>query len=72
VGIARALVVEPRVVLADEPTGNLDTRAGTDIVELLTGLAARHGTTVIVATHDTELASRAPRRFLMRDGKLSG
>ncbi len=70
VGIARALVVEPRVVLADEPTGNLDSRAGIDTVELLTGLAARHGTTVIVATHDTELASRAPRRFVMRDGKL--
>jgi putative ABC transport system ATP-binding protein len=70
VGIARALVKEPRVILADEPTGNLDTKTGADIVELLTGLAARHGTTVIVATHDAELASRADTRIGMRDGRV--
>jgi alpha-D-ribose 1-methylphosphonate 5-triphosphate synthase subunit PhnL len=50
VAIARALSVEPRVVLADEPTGNLDTATGGDIIELLAGLAAEHGATVIVAT----------------------
>ena len=72
VGIARALVVGPRVILADEPTGNLDSATGADVIELLAGLATRHGATVIVATHDTELASRAPRRLAMRDGRLVG
>ena len=72
VAIARALSVEPRVVLADEPTGNLDTKTGGEIIELLAGLAAEHGSTVIVATHDTTLASRAPRRLSMRDGRLVG
>jgi putative ABC transport system ATP-binding protein len=72
VAIARALVVEPRVVLADEPTGNLDSATGADIIELLAGLAAEHGATVIVATHDVELASRAPRRVAIRDGRLAG
>ena len=70
VAIARALVKEPRVILADEPTGNLDTKTGADIVELLASLAARHGTTVIVATHDAELASRAEPRIGMRDGRV--
>jgi len=68
--IARALSVEPQVVLADEPTGNLDTETGAEIVESLAGLAARRGTTVIVATHDVLLADRAPRRLRMRDGRL--
>jgi putative ABC transport system ATP-binding protein len=72
VAIARALSVEPRVVLADEPTGNLDSKTGGEIIELLAGLAAEHGSTVIVATHDTTLASRAPRRLSMRDGRLVG
>jgi putative ABC transport system ATP-binding protein len=72
VAIARALSVEPRVVLADEPTGNLDTTTGGEIIELLAGLAAEHGSTVIVATHDPLLAARAPRRLAMRDGRLAG
>jgi putative ABC transport system ATP-binding protein len=72
VAIARALSVEPRVVLADEPTGNLDSTTGGEIVELLAGLAAEHGSTVIVATHDATLAGRAPRRLSMRDGRLVG
>jgi putative ABC transport system ATP-binding protein len=72
VAIARALSVEPRVVLADEPTGNLDTATGGEIIELLAGLAAEHGSTVIVATHDAGLAARAPRRLAMRDGRLVG
>jgi putative ABC transport system ATP-binding protein len=70
VAIARALALEPQVILADEPTGNLDTRTGADVVESLAGLAARRGTTVIVATHDAALAGRAPRRLTMRDGRL--
>jgi putative ABC transport system ATP-binding protein len=72
VAIARALSVEPRVVLADEPTGNLDSKTGAEIIELLAGLAAEHGSTVIVATHDPNLAARAPRRLAMRDGRLAG
>ncbi|HEY7398634.1 MAG TPA: ABC transporter ATP-binding protein [Gaiellaceae bacterium] len=71
VAIARALSVEPRVVLADEPTGNLDTKTGGEIIDLLAGLAAEHGSTVIVATHDPSLAARAPRRLAMRDGRLA-
>ena len=70
VAIARALSVEPRVVLADEPTGNLDSATGGEIVELLANLAAEHGSTVIVATHDAALAARAPRRLAVRDGRL--
>ena len=72
VAVARALVTDPALILADEPTGNLDTKTGADVVELLTGLAARHGTTVIVATHDSELASRADTRIGMRDGRVLG
>jgi len=71
VAIARALSVEPRVVLADEPTGNLDSATGGEIVDLLANMAADHGATVIVATHDVGLAERAPRRISMRDGRLT-
>jgi putative ABC transport system ATP-binding protein len=70
VAIARALAVEPRVILADEPTGNLDTRTGNDVIDLLESLAAGRGATVVVATHDAGLASRAPRRLTMRDGTI--
>ena len=70
VAIARALVGEPRVILADEPTGNLDSQTGADVIELIAGLAARRGTTVVVATHDADLAARAPRRLPIRDGRL--
>jgi len=70
VAIARALATEPRVILADEPTGNLDSATGADVIDLLAGLAAQHGATVVVATHDTDLASRAPKRLAMRDGKI--
>ena len=70
VAIARALSVEPRVVLADEPTGNLDTATGGEIIDLLANLAAEHGSTIIVATHDASLAARAPRRVGVRDGHL--
>jgi putative ABC transport system ATP-binding protein len=69
VAIARALVKEPRVVLADEPTGNLDSATGADIVTLLAGLASARGATVVVATHDESLARIAPRRVVVRDGR---
>ena len=70
VAIARALSIEPAVILADEPTGNLDSRTGAETIETLAGLAAGRGATVIVATHDHELAERAPRRLAMRDGRI--
>jgi putative ABC transport system ATP-binding protein len=70
VAIARALSVEPRVVLADEPTGNLDSETGADVIDLLGALAAEHGATVVVATHDPELANRMTRRVAIRDGRL--
>jgi len=70
VAIARALATEPRVILADEPTGNLDSATGADVIELLAGLAAQHGATIVVATHDAELAARAPKRVAMRDGRI--
>jgi putative ABC transport system ATP-binding protein len=71
VAIARALSVDPRVILADEPTGNLDSKTGADVIDVLAGLAAEHGATIVVATHDAELAQRAPRRLAVRDGKLA-
>jgi len=71
VAIARALVKEPRVILADEPTGNLDSATGADVISLLAGLASARGTTVIVATHDESLARMAPRRVTVRDGKAT-
>jgi putative ABC transport system ATP-binding protein len=72
VAVARALVKEPRVIIADEPTGNLDSASGAEVVDLLAGLAAQRGTTVVVATHNAGLAARAPRRLTMRDGRLAG
>ena len=67
VAIARALVNRPRVVLADEPTGNLDQKTAADVMEILAGLAAE-GVTVIVITHDDDVAAHAGRRIGLRDG----
>jgi putative ABC transport system ATP-binding protein len=72
VAIARALAGEPRVLLADEPTGNLDTAIGGDIIGVLRDLWERHGITVILVTHDRAIAERAPRIVRMRDGRIDG
>jgi ABC-type lipoprotein export system ATPase subunit len=70
VAIARALANRPRVVLADEPTGNLDEDSTTMVVELLESLPAEHGCTLVVVTHNRTLARRASRRFALRGGSL--
>ena len=70
VAIARALVGEPQVLLADEPTGNLDTRNGADVMALLEELNAEQGVAVVLVTHDLEIAGRARRQVRVRDGLL--
>jgi len=70
VAIARALANGPRVLLADEPTGNLDTATGEDIVALLTRLSADEGLSVVLITHDPSIADAAGRVVRMRDGRV--
>jgi putative ABC transport system ATP-binding protein len=71
VAIARALATEPRVVLADEPTGNLDSATGAEIVDLLTRLSQEHGQTIVLVTHDPDVAAKAQRVLRMQDGRLA-
>lgn len=68
--IARALVNNPRIIFADEPTGNLDTATGAVVEDILFGLNRENGITLIVVTHDEELAARCDRRILIRDGLI--
>jgi len=70
VAIARALVHSPSLVLADEPTGNLDIQTGAQIIEILFELNAETGSTLVLVTHDTEVARRCQRVFHLTDGKL--
>jgi putative ABC transport system ATP-binding protein len=72
VAIARALANEPEVVLADEPTGNLDTTTGEEIVAVLRSLADQRGKTVVLVTHDTGIAADAHRVVRLRDGRVDG
>jgi lipoprotein-releasing system ATP-binding protein len=70
VALARALVMEPRLLLADEPTGNLDAKTGAAIHELLVELNRARGMTMIVVTHNEDLAARMPRRLHMVKGEV--
>jgi putative ABC transport system ATP-binding protein len=71
VAIARALVNNPKIILADEPTGNLDSTTGQDIIGLLVSLSKEKGMALLVATHDQELARLADEIIIMRDGEIN-
>jgi putative ABC transport system ATP-binding protein len=70
VAIARALAGNPKLILADEPTGNLDSARSIETVELLAGLAHEQGAAVVLVTHDADAAQLADRRYTLRDGRL--
>jgi putative ABC transport system ATP-binding protein len=72
VALARATVAEPKLLLADEPTGNLDLATGEAVMDLLFGLRARLGTTLLLITHDPALAARCGRVVRMADGRIVG
>jgi putative ABC transport system ATP-binding protein len=71
VGIARAIVTDPTLILADEPTGDLDRKTGDGILDLLQALNKEHGKTIVMVTHDPHAAQRASRRLYMVDGQVA-
>ena len=72
VAIARALMNQPRVLFADEPTGNLDAETGRQIMTVLEGLHREHGQTIVMVTHDRQIARTADRVLVLKDGRLAG
>jgi putative ABC transport system ATP-binding protein len=70
--IARALSIYPPILLADEPTGNLDTHTGADILDLIRDLHTRLGATILIVTHDPNVAQSCPRTITIRDGRIVG
>ncbi|MEP7276614.1 MAG: ATP-binding cassette domain-containing protein, partial [Betaproteobacteria bacterium] len=72
VAIARAFAGEPKLLMADEPTGNLDGATGVEVADLMFRLNREHGTTLLLVTHDITLASRCARRLSLAAGKLVG
>ena len=71
VALARAFATEPALLLADEPTGNLDAKNGKAVIDMLFELKHEHGSTLLLITHDKELASRTSRQLVMQDGRLT-
>ena len=71
VAVARAIVTEPAVIFADEPTGSLDSLAGEQVMELLSAAVASAGTTVVIVTHEARVAAYAHREVVVRDGRIS-
>ena len=72
VAIARALVNEPKILFADEPTGNLDSKTSGEIMDILLGIATEHHVTLVVVTHDEHLATRGDRTLVIKDGTIGG
>jgi putative ABC transport system ATP-binding protein len=72
VSIARALLLEPELILADEPTGNLDTKSGREVLGLLRRLSTAEGHTIVMVTHDPSAAAVADRVVFLRDGRVAG
>jgi len=70
VGIARAFMMQPSILLADEPTGNLDSANGAHVLQLMLKLNREHGTTLVLVTHDMNLTEHANRRIVLRDGRI--
>ena len=70
VAIARALANNPAVILADEPTGNLDSASGDEVLSVFEQLHSQHGTTIIIVTHDASVARRTHRILMMQDGRI--
>ena len=70
VALARAIIAEPEILVADEPTGNLDEQTGQSIIDLLFSLQREHGTTLLLVTHDLELAKRCDRMIRLRSGEI--
>ena len=68
--IARALLNEPKVILADEPTGNLDSENSRAIIDLFEAIRKEFGTTIVIVTHDQAIARQADREIIMKDGRL--